>query len=269
MLPRECFLEQEGKKQVEAESNEYFKIKEIKAENGVFVYLENALFPLKSFPSSGNLFAMNSVKALFVETLKIISRWYFFLPLLVIGLSSKKLQKVIDSFNRVSWKIISPYLLKDRYLLPATKSLHFLIFTFLNKLGVHEETCDRFATILVHLIENDNAYRLRVADLFSEIKDLKPKELRRLAKVLKSREPNLDVQIPTIIKILSFAVYLPKVRRALEYAVTNTDIKSIGLDESDKYWTCIRTDYKFMGMSDSERLEFAKLNGWTYPQKIV
>jgi hypothetical protein len=63
--------------------------------------------------------------------------------------------------------------------------------------------------------------------------------------------------------------YLPKVKKALEYAVKNTDIKSIGLDESDKYWTCIRTDYNFMGMDKEQRLEFARLKGWTYPQKIV
>jgi hypothetical protein len=245
MLPRECFLNQRGETQISEESSEFFQVKEIKADNGVFVYVEGATYPLKGFPTAENIFAMNMVKAILMGSIKLFGVFILFL----------NKQKLIDEFNRIAWKILSPHILKDRYLLPATKALQFTVFNFVYKMGIKEESADRFASIFVHLIENDNAYRLRVAHIFTMLSQ--GLTLKQIHKEVSLRDKNTHSQ--RIIRLLRLALLVPKIRKSYNYAIQNSDLETIALDESDKYWCAIRTDYDFKIEKNPE---------WIYPTKI-
>ncbi len=242
MLPRECYLCQPGADQIMAESNEYWKIKETKVENGIYIYIENALFPLKGYPNSQNLFATNQVKALFFETLQTLS-WRLLLV---------NKQKAVDSFNRIGWKMLSPYLLKWQYVLPFSRALHLVVFTFLLEVGIAETSADQFATLFAHIIETDCAYRYRMQDIFTEM--AQGKSLKEIQKLVKERD--VVPQGYTLIKLLRLALLVPSIRKAYTKAIKVADFKTLVFDEGDRYWAAKRRDYKY---------PVAKELTWTYP----
>jgi hypothetical protein len=236
--------------------------------DGIFVYIKDAMFPYKSFPTPDSVFAVNVVKALFIESVKLLSKWYYLFTLFFL---LKDRHELIESINRIGWKIISPYVLKYQYLTKFSKTLHFIVFTFLNQLGINEKSADRLATIFVHLIEYDNAYRLRIADIMTYSSKEKfanntQKEIKKLIGILEDRDGiQVSSKFSRFAKLIHYALYIPKVKKALIKAVVDSDFDDLKADESDKYWCVIRTDYKFMGMTNEQRQEYAKSKGWTYP----
>lgn len=301
MIPNECYLYPTGYDQIANENagvkgNDYLiDIKEgvkqgyFKAEpsadgnstiytlipnNGLWLPVKGAMFPVKSFPEPNAIFAANLVKAHIIETVKIISRWYLIPFLFFIDK-----QQGIDAFNRISMKAMSAQLLKDNCLTDFNRELRVLIYTFLTSMGFTEKSSDTFATIFVHLIEFDNVYRLRLADTFSETDKNKlnnpQRELKRLLGIMKSREVRpggkgeaIHYKFDRFAFIIRIALLLPKVKQAYYKTLKAVDIEKLKLDTNDTYWVCFRSDYKFMGLDDEERKDYAKGKGWVYPEPV-
>ena len=275
-LPNECFLCPTGSEQIQAESDEQwiFERAECRPNEGTFIYFKGIKFPYKNFTSVEAVFAANQLKSIFIEAIKRF-------PL---GIVFSNKQKLLDSFNRIGWKIMSPQLLKWQYLSDYSRALHFVIFKSLLNYGIKEETADKFATLFVHLIEFDNAYRLRLLDLCAETtKELvvknPRKELKKILRIFTEREkttygsiesPNRVIlsKVKSIGRILGWLIYLPKVRKAVTEAIWESDFEKLQADEGDRYWSCMRKDYHFLGLTYEERQNYAKERGWTFPQKI-
>lgn len=272
MLPRECFKYSTGETQVANESNERFIVESVEFSGPILLKIKDGMFPLKSYPSAETIWSINIIKSIIVDSLKIFIRWQFVLGLLIF-FSNKALNEILVSFNRVSLKVISPYILKDKHLTFFSRELHFLLFTILFHSGIKEETADTTATILIHLIEYDNAYRYRLQDLFSETtkEQLQNpiKEIPRLIQINKERDFQVTEKIQKLGKLLTLILRIPKFNKAYQIALKDITLAKLSFQEDDIYWVCFKTDYKWLGMTNDERMEMAKERGWSYPKSVV
>lgn len=238
--------------------------------DGIYINLIGAKYPLKNFPEDRIIFDCNQVKAIIIESVKNIKwYWIFIAPFLY-----KDRQNILDSFNRISWKIMSPHILKYQYMPPFCKTLHYVILRFLMGIGFTEESADTFALIFSSVVDYDGAYRYRVLDLMSETSKEKlsnsPRsEINRLIKLETERDDKfVGSKLNKVAMLVNVVLLIPKIRKAFIMAISTSNFEDLQADESDRYWFCIRTDYKFMGMSLEERKEYAKNKGWTYPLQI-
>lgn len=244
--------------------------------NGLFFPVEGGLYPLKAFPEPNAVFAANLVKAHIIETIKVISKWYL-IPFL--ALINK--QNALDAFNRISFKAICVFLMRDKALTDFVREFKGFLFNFLRGMGFTEESSKTFALVFSHVIELDNVYRLRLADAFSETSKealIKSpiKEIKRLLKIMKSREVRPGGKGDAIHRkfdrsafLLMCILLIPRVRRVFKEAISKTEFRNLQLDDSDKYWICYRNDYLWMGMTDDERKEYALKRGWPEPKPTL
>lgn len=300
MIPKECYLYQTGYDQVANENQSrgidyLIDIKEgvkqgyflsspsadgqttvytLIPNKGLWLPVVGALFPVKSFPEPSAIFAANLVKSLIIDTIKLTSRWYLAPFLLLVNK-----QQAVDTFNRISFKALSPQMMTDECLTDFTREFKTFLYTFLKELGFTEESSFKFALIFSHLIEFDNVYRLRLADTFSETsvdKLLRPqKEISRLTEVMRSREVRpggkgeaIHRKFNRMAFLIRLFLLIPKVKRAYSKALQMVDFTKLQLDQNDIYWLCFRNDYKWMGLTDDERKEYASNRGWTYPEPV-
>jgi len=283
-LPRECYSEPTGEQFLHAENKEDSYVYEKFDWTGeVKVYIKNAQFPYKVFVNAKILFATNVVKSLFIESVKLLSQPVFIPATVLTVLSTKRLEKLLMVFNRQAWRVLSPHILKDKHLTASSREFQLFIFSFLVNLQISEEVADRFASIFVHLFEYDNAYRLRLVDIMSETtleRLYKPRtEIKRLMSILCTREQyesstgllptNVNKKIEGLINVASVVLLVPKYKKAFINAVNSIDLKNLQYDESDIYWTNMRTDYQFRGMTFKERMQDAESRGWTYPSRHI
>lgn len=170
---------------------------------------------------------------------------------------------------------MSEDLLKEKHLTPFANSLYSLIYNFLLGMKVNDFHADQFARFVSHLFEFDNAHRYPLQDIMSESKQeywKNPrKELKRLTKIFLERHTNVSVKkkARSLHILLSLALMLPKAKKSLIKAFEAIDIKDLQFDEWDEYWTCIRTDYMYLGMTPEEREEYANQAGWVLPQQYL
>jgi hypothetical protein len=271
-IPAEFYKYKTGDQQIQAEGDERWGLDKLDVtDDGVYVYITNAQFPYKNFvyanPENQNtLFAANQVKSLFIETIKSFPIW-------MLLLSNK--QKLLDGFNRIAFRIASPHILKDKQWSRFAKTFHYVVFTFLYELGFEEKSCDTFAEILVWIIDCDNAYRLRLEDIFNSVarRDLveQPKEtFDRMMNIYLERETNISVsnKFKKLGKLLSYLLYIPKYKKAFSKAFDGIEYWNLQLDEADTYWTIIRKDYNFMGMNVEQRKEYAESKNFVMPKSI-
>jgi len=272
-LPKSFYKYQSGTQQITAESSEQFILNEIGTDiNGdsLLINIEGGMFPYKNFSDAEGVFRANMVKSLFIESIKIISKWYF-IPALI--LCDK--QEVLNAFNRIAFRISSEKILKDRHWSKFAKSFYFVIFYFLYKSGFTEDSCDKFAEIFCYMIDADNAYRLRLEDLFSassieQLTENPRKETKRLITLFQEREqcPVVAIKFSKLSFLLSIFLLIPKVKRSFIDTFKNCDYESLKSDSGDLYWQGMRNDYNFSGLTFEERQNRAIMEGLKYPQQI-
>lgn len=298
MLKRDYYLYPPGYQQVANEQNEHYVLdfkegekqgwltqtptedgKEtvitLIANNGLFIPIRGAMFPLKCYAEAGAVFATNQVKAILIETVKLIGKWYM-LPFLVF----LNKQAVLDAFNRIAMKSLSPYLLVDNCLTDFSKTLKVFLIEFMEGIGFTSDSSQTFAVLMANLMDYDNAYRLRFEDTFSETsKELLQnprKEFSRLLGVMKAREVRpgskgkaIHFKFKVFVFLLRFIMLNPKIKKAFIKAINLVDIEKLKLDEIDTYWVCMRNDYLWLGMTDTQRKSYAQSKGWQYPRPVV
>lgn len=274
-LPKECFLNPSPEAQINNENSGYFTLDAISWENEAEFIIKDAKFPLRSYVDPEILWALNIVKSNFIESVKIASIFPIIIGVIIASFSTNKINIILQSFNRQSWRVFSPYILKDKHLTRAVRELQLSIFTFLIEMGIGETNADQFASLFAHIIQYDGAYRLRVADIFNEIDSERlysapGREIDRITSIIKDRDTlPVFLKVSKILKLIKYALFIPKIRKAFRKAVSNTNFTNLRMEECDRYWVCMRKDYKFLGLSYDERQEYAKKRGWTFPSEVV
>ncbi len=156
-----------------------------------------------------------------------------------------------------------------KYYSEFSKSTWDFSFLFLRWLGVPFETAFKTGMVLATIFQYDDAYTVRVMDVLSETTKEKllknpRQEITRLLGILKKRDPSFSDskhgagwKIETIAKIIRITLLIPRVRKAFDFALENTNFQWFQYDEMDLYWSLNRIDYQVQGKSFEERKKIA------------
>jgi hypothetical protein len=271
-IPQSCYKYQNAENQISAESSEKYIIEKAELnKDNIYLYVKDATFPLKGFVKADVLFKANMIKSLFIESIRVVSKWYL-LPFIL--LIDKK--QLLFAFNRIGFRMVSDKLLLDKHLTSFSQEFLKIIATFLKEIGFDELNSQRFAEIFTFLIDQDNAYRLRLEDLFSAtskenlIKN-PYKEIKRLSRIMVERDtcPPVAQKFGNVANLVALSLLIPLYKKAFVKSIEKSDFKKLQLDEIDTYWTSIRGDFYFNNLSLEDRLEYAKIKGWNFPQKMM
>jgi hypothetical protein len=263
-LPDFCFEERAIEAQLVDEGTDRYAFDKLTChpdKDGIEYYLKGAEYPMRFFVDKETMTVLNIVKRLLMDMLRITP--YLSLRILLNPISF--LTKMVTSYNDLSMKILGIYddrpqvLLKQEYMSPMAVELKWLIFNFLKEF-INQEESMRFAKIVANIINCDNAYYIRFADLFNEtsaenLSDPR-KEIKRLLKINNEREvehPQVRLKFKLASSFVSLVFLHPKIRKSFIKAVDKIDFDKIKPDTIDRYWMCQRTDYDCFGLSAEER----------------
>lgn len=260
MLPREIFEKEiSGAEQISKEDDVFYITEKITFINGIEQHLYGAEYPTKGLATPTTLFAINLIKRLFVEGLKIslkfpFSAWIPLFGILPYKYKLKAVTVVLEGFRSVSNRTMETVFLKHQFLLPFSREIYNVVNNFLIFLGVKEEISNYTAKVMAHFVEYDNAYRLRLQDMFHSsskilLKNAPRKEIKRMADLVCIRGGGNDVgmKFKRIASLLSISLLHPKIKKAFCDAINICDFKKLQFDESDIYWISMRTDYDYLG----------------------
>lgn len=281
--PASLFVYQEKPREgILKENRQHYIIEKIECKPNILVYYKGAPYPRKGFPTPEAVSSINIVKRIFIETIKTFGMWQFslswFLALIttykgrpenhhddIIDYGEKSMpvvEKLLASFNRVSYGVVSQYMLKPEHMTQFASEFQGLVCAVMLRLKLDREGSKQFARIIGTLMEYDNAYRYRLEDIFSETTKEKLstepyKEVKRLIKLYISREKDMGVahKFKAMEKLGTLLLLLPKVKLALRKALEHCEFERLQMDEIDTYWCRSRLDYAFGGRSHKERSE--------------
>lgn len=262
MLSRELYENYEASKQItnEARVSETelvgWKINEVRwGKNGIETIIDGADFPSRGYAPPEAVFANNIVKRLIISGLPVVN------PL--------RYQEAISAFGEISWKIMSPYILKSEYLTPFSKEIEKMARVFLTEIG--SKWIFKTAKVIAHLFEYDNAYRMRLEDLFNEsspdlLLNNPRKEIVRLLELNRTREvtykQDVSKKFKLVANVLGTILLVPKVNKAFKKAIKAVEYKNLCIDNIELYWMCHRQDYNFLGKTYEERVELLENAGY-------
>ncbi len=230
----------------------------ISYDDGIFAYYEGAEFPQKGVSPVEVMTSVNLIKAFFMGFFRI----------------RFSIVSVLQAFTFFGNRIMAQYFLKDEYRTAGTRELDRIVCDFAFSLTSNRDIASQFARLFSHLIEYDNAYRLRFIDIASETTKEKllknpRKEIKRLFGLLVEREVYLGESIVMkfrwITKFLLFILLIPRFRKAFKFAIGRSHWDRMCWDNIDKYWACLRTDYNFMGMTYKSRMKLLESIGYSLP----
>lgn len=258
----------------EIKSNSY-SFKGVDFKDRIYVDIETASFPIKGLTTTDMLADLNRVKSLFIEPIKLLTMWQFIPAVAITMFSVKSLDRVLESFNRLSDRMIRQYILKPEHSTDFTQAFQPLLYKFLVKIGIGEFNALRFSETMATIIENDSAYRLRLEDLFTSscqrAWNAPRREITHLLDRFHERDVNPAVKgkIQALAFLLNLGLLLrPKISKALTEAFQEIDFSKLQLDDIDTYWAFLREDYNAYGLSHGERMVFLKEKGWKPPKTI-
>lgn len=222
---------------------------------GILTYIDGATYPRKCNPTPEAVHLNNIIKKLILTSLKH--------PVLFLFTSKNKL---ITSFNIIFDQAFSScltrqeYRLQEQYLCVTAHAIMQFTNTMLKALNVNEFLAKQFAYNIAHVFEYDDAYRLRIQDILSEMDyeqmvNNPRKEIKRLLLIVKQREDHghaIFKKINHIISIVLLILLVPKYKKA--FIVSAPHLKNMVYDDADRYWACLKGDtYKFTGRTYEER----------------
>ena len=246
-----------------------FEIKSINTDREISMDIEGFMFPMYNSVHGDVLLRINILKSFIVESmynLKYIAPFF-----ILYAMTNKGKNQLLSSTLRIIDRTIKEYILKEHHKKPFTSELELFIFSFLYKLNIPEDKAEIIAETISHVFEYDSAYLNRAKDIFTETtteKLHKPKELRRLARLLFERNNQYAwVKKMTLpLYFISYMLYLPKFRKAYRYALSQIDIKNLQFTDNDYYWIVIASgEYNYQGLTQEEWKQYAKNKKWTYP----
>lgn len=271
-IPGECFLYSSGGQQIQSEGGDHYEIEKLDFRNEFKTYVKGAEFPYEGYVTNEALWETNKAKSIFIEAIKLLSKPLFILPTVLTFIFFRN--HLVDPFIRLGYRTMSPVMLKDKHISIFAKELQYMIFEFLRHV-ISEENANKISEIVSRMIDNDDAYKQRLKDVFSmttKEKLLKPKELTRLVNLIDKRQLTSTwvKKIKSVVLLIRLAIFfIPSARKGYKSAITNTNLDNLILHWDDMYWSVYRPDYNFAGMTIEQRKTLAKEKGWKYPTKIV
>ncbi len=237
----DIFENKTGEAQVKEEAHQEWIVENIDYTNGIEIHIQGGAYPYKGMATPEAIHAINTVKTLCLEMLRLR-------PL-------RKPQNVLRSFDKVSDSVIRPYIIKREYMTPFAREIRTFIEIFLQELGFDY---GQIPATISHIFEYDAAYRFRFQDLFSETTKEKLmnnplKELQRLFDLLKERDYPEMVEKFRKVEYVGWLLVLPKIKKAFRTALEQSTFENLQFDESDRYWACFKFDYDYFGKTLGER----------------
>ncbi len=209
--------------QIAKEAVESWVVDRIEYEGGIKIYLKGCDYPYKGMTTPDALFAINQIKKILLTSVKTFHIFLLFF--------SK--QKLVDAFNTVCWGIISPYTLKRKYRTEFTIEIGNFLHRFMASYGISGDSSKKFANIIAHIFEYDNAYRLRLQDLFtaSSYKSLHSnprKELKRLLELNRIRDfQEANLKFKLFATLLSLVMLSPRANKSFRVALEYANFKKL------------------------------------------
>lgn len=234
-------------------------------EGGIFAYFKGMPFPSKGFPTPEALHGNDIVKKNLRLILDMVAQKQMILPIAGFMLlrwktKMKIVERYMQNMTSISNHLQSAHYLKPDKYTPAAREVNKFVAAFLAALGISAEISERFARMIAVVIEYDNAYRYRFQDMMTETSKwlliYKPrKEAIRLSKLIRDRDhTHARDQFVKIGKLVSYALMVPKIRRAFDIAVMSTNTDDMKYDEADRYHVLYLGGYDYFGQSDAARM---------------
>ena len=245
---------------------------------GMVSHFQGHPFPRKGFIYREGVMATNKMKRVTLS--------------LIMPLASLKsgLKGFVESFIYNYTRLIDglmmdyerpPYLAYEYYS-EFPKSIWNFTFLFLRKLGISFLPAYRTGRIIATIFENDDMYKSRALDIFSETTLEKllnnPRaEIDRLVQIYAKREKFISEEdneqqagnrIVRVAKLFKLLLLIPKVKEAFRFALKGIEFKWLQYDESEYYWCLNRADYDCLGKSFEERKEVQIQLMADYAQKM-
>lgn len=242
-----------GEEQIFKQGQDPMICERIEYEGGIKIYVQGHKYPYKGGPTAHALFVISQIKSVFLNTIRVFG-------LRVLTVSP---QKLIKGFNEVCFKIIRQVILKDKYRMKFTSEFYKFLYTFLVEYGINKEEADMFSITIAHIFEYDNAYRMRLQDLFSSTTKERlytRKEIKRLTQLNADRDYkgkesifNVSLKFKYVARLISYALLIPSIRKAYRKALDQMNIENLQLDKDDIYWILHRADYNYLNLPFEER----------------
>jgi hypothetical protein len=265
-LPEEIFRHVKNEEAVQQEQEGFSYIDEIKIDDdGIKVWFEGAKYPFRGLSTPKFIVDANVVKRMFIVNVTLMTQW-FMAPVAIIFLAlphKKKIQmadRLLSTFTEVAFKLIKDHVLIDKMQSPFSRELEWFIYYFMKNVGFSEPVANKFSEIMSTIIDGDNAYRLRVMDVFHEINwdrlESNPgKEIQRVMHIIKDRDlhPQVTKKFKAVALLARIIFMSPKIKKTLKETLKKVNFEHLSYDKIEKYWACLRTDYKHFGMTNEER----------------
>jgi|ERR1035437_2455207 hypothetical protein len=236
---------------------------------GILVFTEGSMHPFKGFPADPmDWMHLDNAKRLFIESMRMFKSWQFALGFLLTWNKIKYIESLMRSYNDITFKGMRYLFIKKEYKTPVACEINTMLYRFLIYIEIEKEVAKNFAAIFAHFIEYDNAYRYRLQDIMSETT---PKlllcepiyEIDRLMLLMGQRDsPGVYEKFRAVKYVFSFLLLFPKYRNAFRYMIEESNFGELQYTPADRYWSYLRTDYKFGGLEYEERSKI-------YPQKPI
>lgn len=167
----------------------------------------------------------------------------------------------LTDYTLYAYKILEPHHLPEEQMTEAARGVLEFATVFLKHLGFDLAISWKLARVFAAIIEYDQAYRFRLQDLVGEtsarLLARRPiKELRRLLQLYMKRDhADQNKKMRKLVNLATLILLMPKYRRAYINTLNTVGIDRLKFDDNDKYWACLKQDYKYFGLSLEERLQ--------------
>lgn len=233
---------------------------------GMFAYYLEHPHPRKGHTYPQACEANNTVKRLTIGAFMTFAHKTALMPALGFLVTPWKwkirfIENTLDNYLRMSEYVVRNHLLKKKFYTKAGQELWDFVTQFLLGIGISMEIAYKVGRLVAHLFEHDDAYLLRVKDIFTEMSKghmiINPEaEIERVLKIYLSREKiGISERFGSVAKVLSVLLLVPKIRRSFVSAFEGVNMENLRLDDGDRYFARQRDDYDFMGEKVEERVQ--------------
>ncbi len=238
----------------------------IPQDGGIFVKYKDCLYPKRGFPTPESTWAMDMVKKYMMTLLMTLAKREAVLPMIGLALTPRrwKLKLAEDAlfrFKEYGNYCMNSQFLKNRYLTSFARAVIIFTEIFFKELGISENVSRETARILGHIFEYDDAYRYRVQDVMcettrEEFLSSPIRTIRKLVKVNDAREKMLiQYKFKAVSLLVGLSLLIPRVRKAFKKALAAVKFEDLQMDESDVYFTLLREQYDWQGLTVDERVQ--------------
>lgn len=153
-----------------------------------------------------------------------------------------------------------PYL-NYEYYNNCSKAVWDIIRIILTTIGISEATANETGWIFANLLEYDDYYKLLVEDPLTDLTQKQALEdprrfINHFIQILSERSPDNHNSIDkysSFAKLLTFALYHPKIKKAWTNAFSQINFKWLQLDELEYFWQMNRANYNVRGLTIEQR----------------